>query len=221
MASTNWKKLDKQAITSAGYSAHFDEQKRLTKKHANEHITSELTHSNACFGYPWEEAKKRLFERIEEVDSLLPPQRVKKDRVIAVMMCAPCPAVLQNRSLEFFEWLFDEAKAWFGSENVIASFVHRDEVHEYIDAMTKEKRLSLEHAHMLVVPFVPGKGVNGKNFMTRESLSAWQNHLAHVVPERFGCQWATNEERSCENVDDLKRKSASLSHFREFERVLT
>lgn len=56
---------------------------------------------------------------------------------------------------------YDVLKEYFGEKNVHGGFVHKDEVHEYLDKDGKEK-LSLEHIHVLVSAYTDKRELTEK-----------------------------------------------------------
>lgn len=206
MASVDWKKCTTKVIKSSGYRSHFDQNKRIDKnvKHQNNHINKDCTENwSTC---SWKEALTSWEKRIKEVDLSLPPQRIRKDRVTAVTLEFVCPEEIekQGKSKEFFQKAYDVVKNQFGKDDVHGMFVHMDEQHEYYDHSTKKKKMSLNHAHVLVSPFVENKGINGKHFQTRESMIALNNAIDKMCVREFNIGYLTHGEAMRKSVEMLK-----------------
>lgn len=208
MASTNFKKFTQQEI--AGIGRHFDLEKRATQNHSNPDIDKDKVSLDYNIGCKdWAEAYAKLKQRTKEVDEEIPPKRVRKDRVVAVMLETPCPRIITDmgRSDEFFKMLHEEECKFFGKENVHGGFVHKDEVHEYLDRKHNEMRLSCEHKHDLISPYTKEYGINGKHFVTRERMKEWNDYINEKTKERFGVELNTHEAPGREKTEKLKLES--------------
>ena len=68
-------------------------------------------------------------------------------------LSVPCPDTIpKERHDEFFRRSYEELQKVFDG-CLIDGMVHKDEVHTYIDPTTKTERISLEHMHIVGVPF--------------------------------------------------------------------
>lgn len=153
----------------------------------------------------------RLKARVEEIDAKEPPKRIRRDRVTMVAFEVPVPEGLPaDREEKFFSLAYREiASMCGGSANVSTMRIHRDEVHEYTDPLTKERRTSRVHAHVVGIPYVPGKGVNCKGFMSRQALRDLQKRLDDKCRQELGVAFMDgSRQRSRGTVEDLKRASA-------------
>ena len=224
MASVNWKKMTTQAA-GAMYT-HLDEKARITHDHANVNIDKSLTKENYIIGaHSFAEAIRKMKARTNEVDSVKPPKRKKKDRVTCCMLEFSCPEQISTagREKEFFQKMHEETERFFGKDNVYASFVHRDEIHEYYDAKTHRKRKSLTHSHTLVSAYTDEKGINGKAFETKARLNQFNNAINRMVLREFGIEYNTHETPSHKSVEELKaesREAEAVERAREAERNL-
>lgn len=99
MASVN---VAKYTMTAArGLSVHFDDVKRVEMQHENPHIDKAVTINNYWIGCDnYNEVLYRLKERQKELDALIPPQRVRADRVTCLAVEIPVPAALTDQGLE-------------------------------------------------------------------------------------------------------------------------
>lgn len=211
MASVNWMKATKQK--AGGLKKHLGKKERVELNHSNTHINKELSHLNYSIGCSdYNEALLRMNERTKEVDAVLPPKRIRKDRVTCCFLEVPCPKQIaeQGRSDEFFRNIHELYRNFFGAENVHGTMVHKDEVHEYIDAHKKVKKMSLEHAHTLVSSFTPSKGINGKAFETKTRLNALNKAVNAMCMQSFGISFNTGEKANNEQLEVLKTKSAEV-----------
>ena len=211
MASVNWMKATKQK--AGGLKKHLGKKERVELNHSNTHINKELSHLNYSIGCSdYNEALQRMNERTKEVDAVLPPKRIRKDRVTCCFLEVPCPRKIteQGRSDEFFRNIHELYRKFFGAENVHGTMVHKDEVHEYIDAHKKVKTISLEHAHTLISAFTPSKGINGKAFETKARLNALNKAVNAMCLHTFGISFNTGEKANNEQLEVLKTKSAEV-----------
>lgn len=88
--------------------------------------------------------------------------------------------------------------------------VHVDEVHEYTDSQTKEKRMSKVHGHLNVVPVDVKTGkLNGKKFAFKDKIKAWNDALERMTRNEFGCHFNSGKKRNGEYrpVEVLKAES--------------
>lgn len=211
VASVNWMKATKQK--AGGLKKHLGKKERVELNHSNTHINKELSHLNYSIGCSdYNEALHSMNERTKEVDAVLPPKRIRKDRVTCCFLEVPCPRKIteQGRSDEFFRNIHELYRKFFGEENVHGTMVHKDEVHEYIDAHKKVKTMSLEHAHTLVSSFTPSKGINGKAFETKARLNALNKAVNAMCIQCFGISFNTGEKANNEQLEVLKTKSAEV-----------
>lgn len=212
MASVNWMKVSMQKA-GAMYT-HMDSRARASHNHSNQDIDTSKTRLNYSIGSAsWGDAMKRLKERTAEVDAVKPPLRVKKDRVTGCVLEFACPQAIKDmgRSDEFFARMHSLFQQEFGEKNVHGTFVHKDEIHEYTDSVTKDKRSSLEHAHTLVSVYTEEKGINGKAFESRESLKKLNKAVNEMCVQIFGIEYNTHETPRHQKVEDMKLESRLAS----------
>ena len=221
MASVDWKKIH-GAGEAGAKKAHFDEELRAAVDHENEHIDRSQSHLNYALGAgSYEEAVGSLDARTREVDAVLPPKRIRKDRVTGFSLYTVCPEEIRQagKEDEFFRKVHDAFCRIFGPENVHGSFVHKDESHEYVDARTRETRTSLYHAHTIVSAYVPGKGINGKQACTRSSMRN-VNKAVEEICRGYGIEWHTGLGKESRKMDELKAESARMERERQEELIL-
>lgn len=197
--------------------------------YGNEHINPERTHLNSVLhwrGTPAHETATeelaRLRARVEEIDKVEPPARIRKDRVTLVSVEIPVPEYLPpEEETKFFKKAYAEiAKFCGGPQNCGSIQIHRDEIHEYIDSVTKEPRTSRVHAHMLCIPYVQGKGVNCKNFMSRDRLRQIQQAVDNRIRQDLGIGFLDgSRQKSRGNVESLKLASAREEVYKAYEEL--
>lgn len=210
MASVNWKKLHTiQEVKKLG--RHCDKKCRLRDNHENVHIDKTKTHNNAQM-CNYEEFCKRLDKRMEYLDSL-PKQNKKPDRVIGFSLEYPIPdGIPDNKVIEFMNKANRLIYEQVGSENVIGSFLHVDEVHNYIDTETKQKRTSMRHAHTIVTAAIDGK-LNGKAMSSRANMTKLNNVIHEMAMRDYGVKFMDGSKRkSRDEVETLKNKSLKLEN---------
>lgn len=218
MASVNWMKATTQK--ASGLKKHLGQTERENGTHSNEHIDRELSHQNYAIGCnDYAEALAQMKARTKEVDEVLPPKRVRKDRVTCCFLELPCPREIteQDKSDEFFLKAHQLYEEFFGKENTHGTFVHKDEVHEYT-AKDGSTQMSLEHAHTLVSAFVEGKGINGKAFETRAKIKALNTAMDEMCVREFGMHLNTGERAGRKSVETLKQESEARQELGELNK---
>lgn len=217
MASVNILKL--HGSEAASILAHNHRHDGRDVQYGNKHINKDLSGQNSLRYFKSvhdteqtaHDEYARLKARVEEIDKAEPPKRIRKDRVTMCAFEVPVPAGLPaGQEEKFFSLAYREiARMCGGSANVSTMQIHRDEVHEYVDPVTKERRTSRVHAHVVGIPYVRGKGVNCKGFMTRQALRDLQKRLDDKCRQELGVAFMDgSRQRSRGTVEDLKRASA-------------
>ena len=210
MASVNLKKEQIRTGRIIGTN-HMDRVKENdTRSHSNKNINPELSSGNFHVGCnSFKEAMDNAEKRLKEVDKVLPPKRLKKDRIEVLLVKIPCPREIteQGRTKEFFDKVNDCMKEYFGEENWHGMEVHVDEVHGYYDRVKHEECMSLEHAHGVATPFVEGKGVNAKGFMTKANLSRATKVIDEMCLKEFGISYRTYQDPQHKSVEELKSET--------------
>lgn len=207
MASANWLKATTQK--AGAMKKHLGQKEREQGNHSNKDIDRTLSKNNYSLGCSdYSEALESMKHRTKEVDELIPPKRIRKDRVTCCFIELPCPRELTVRGLsdDFFKGAYKTLCDFFGVKNVHGGFVHKDEVHTYTDK-DKTLRTSLEHIHVLVSAYTPEKGINGKAFETRTRLKALNSALDDMCFRSFGIRLNTKETPTHKSVERLKEES--------------
>lgn len=213
MASLDFAKYTSSALI--GLSVHFDQDKRKECNHANKHINKDLTDQNYFLEVAdYKEIRKKIKKRATEVDTIVPPKRVRKDRIIFDVCEIKCPKQLLDAGLSdaFFDSAYGFLKDYFGSDNVVGAAVHVDEVHDYYDSRKKGVQTSLEHMHAFVLPVTKEKGLNSKSFNTKKMYSDVQKKFdAHVYKE-FGIHYMNDNKVLHQSVEQLKETSEAIEN---------
>lgn len=220
MASVDWMKM---TVQKAGGLAklHLNKDRRENGNHSNPDIDTSLSNNNyniGCIDTP--DMMKSLKRRTEEVDTLYPPQKVRKDRVVACSLYCPCPKEISNKGSEeerkFFEGVHQIYADFFGKENVHGSFIHLDEIHEYTDKDGTSKE-SLAHAHTIVSAYAEWtekdkktgeikerKGINGKNFEKRDRYNKLNNQINDFCMKEWNISFLNGGVAQKKKVEELK-----------------
>lgn len=227
MASVNFQKVKSGSELRAkvGHAGRWDGR---PVRYENDHIDRTLTPQNytltrrevAPRDETGSEVCKRLKERVALIDTVLPPKRRRADRVTQISMTIPAPEGLDPRyEKSFFEIAYAEiARAFGGYKNLSPMYVHRDEVHEYIDPATHKARTSRVHAHVIGVPFVPGRGVNAKNFLTRDRMREINERIHFRAKKELDIAFMSGtRERSRADMEALKIASIHAAEERAAE----
>ena len=207
MASANWMKATTQK--AGAMKKHLGQIERIQGNHSNKDIDKSLSVNNYSIGCSdYAEALASMKRRTKEVDAVIPPKRIRKDRVTCCFIELPCPRRLTQcgQSDDFFKLAYDELCAFFGNENVHGGFVHKDEVHRYVDK-DKKMRVSMEHMHVLVSAYTPEKGINGKAFETKSRLKTLNDNLDDMCVKQFRVKLNTKETPEHKSVERLKEET--------------
>ena len=206
--------ISKHTLASAngGQMSHcFREHAR----YSNEDIDTSLSSRNIVLGCRnASEARSRLRNRIEEVDKVLAPKRVRKDRVVAVEYCVPAPRedMELNDQVYFLRTAYNKLKDEFGCENIICGTIHLDERHDYNDV--DGKHTSRAHLHVIGVPFVEGKGINGKNFLQKDTYRRVNEAMDEICEALYGFKFQDgSKQRSRGSVEQLKHAQKQVAAY--------
>ena len=176
--------------------------------YSNNSINADLTEQNfSMCGLDKNEVIKKVNDLRKQYDEKIPPKRVKKDRKTYYTLNVPCPtSIPKEKRDDFFCRAYEELNKVFGGQ-FIDGIVHKDEVHTYIDPKTKEERQSLEHMHIIGVPFDEEKGLNMKAVITREKLTQMNKVMVDLCRDEFNLEWNIGTGKSKLEVEELKANS--------------
>lgn len=165
---------------------------------------------------------ERLRERVRAVDDVQPPKRKVKDRVTVMTYTIAAPDGLsEKQEREFFRVAYDElARFSGGRENVSPGYVHRDEIHDYVDAASGERKTSRAHMHVAGIPYTAEKGVNGKAFETRARMRELNKTIDERCRRELGFKFLTGERGlSGRSVEEMQAASETRTKKQERARL--
>lgn len=212
MASVNWKKCKAGTGDACAMMRHADKVERLKHEHSNKDINKQLTKNNFHLTFDgtansFEGKYKRFRNRLEQLD-VQPGANKRKDRVEMFALEIPAPKELPQE--KFKAWSISVAgilKTNFGLENICYLDGHLDEIHAYVDALTKEQQESRPHLHVGVIPVVDGK-LNGKKFSSKKNINSLNNAIDKMTREKFGTYFMDGtKKKSMGTVEELKGAS--------------
>jgi len=188
----------------SGSFRHCDKDIREIAKHGNEHIDVRKTSENDQIIRDYEETLKRFQERILTIDELGENRNHRKDRVEAVEMCVPIPSGV-NEPEEYFRDICGIFSEKYGQENFINGYLHKDEVHSYLDH--GETRESLRHMHIFFVPEKDGS-LNAKELTGRWELIDLNNRIDKISRDKYQVAFKGYDGQiNHESVEQLKARS--------------
>lgn len=201
MASVDFKKL-KTPGDVAAMMRHNDAIERTKHKHANKDI--DITRSNLNTQWlplDYKQTLERYESRIKQLDETTNTNK-RKDRVTCFSLCIPVPSEIGD-SEKFSNDIKKLIEAEYGTDNIINGYLHRDEVHDYIDHGVW--KTSLEHLHILVVPEIDGK-ICGKKFSGKTAMIALNNKINDICLRKYGCSFLIGEPPQKKTVEQLKEE---------------
>lgn len=179
--------------------------------YANKDIDRSRTSENYHVGIERNNVYGYLKDTVKQYDTITPPKRVKKDRVVMTGFCFTVPSAIANtnKEQEYFQHCYDWLKKQFGEDNIITADVHRDEIHTYWDNQQNKWVESRAHMHAEIIPWTQERGVNCKNFMNRDSMKFWHSDLDRYIYEHMGIHDLTYTESKSlgRDTDMLKKES--------------
>ena len=206
MASVDFMKLH-TATEAKAIIAHCDKDERAKHEHGNKDIRKDLIASNKQMKRSYSETCQAYDDRIASLDASKGANK-RKDRVTCFALEIPFPGDLDaSKGIQWCNEVIKCVSDQYGSKNVLQAYVHRDEVHDYVDAETGAKRTSRNHMHVFVVPEHEGK-LNGKWFSSKSNMTKLNNSIQKLTHDGFGCEFMTGTKRKSKaEVEELKRKS--------------
>lgn len=206
MASVDFMKLHTATETKA-IMAHCDKDERSKHEHGNNDIRKDLIASNIQMKRSYSDTCKAYDDRIASLDAREGANK-RKDRVTCFALEIPFPASLDaSKSLEWCNAVIKCVCDQYGVNNLMQAYVHRDEVHDYVDAETGAQRTSRNHMHIFVIPEHEGK-LNGKWFSSKANMNSLNNSIQAMTQRDYGCDFMDGSKRKSKaEVEELKRKS--------------
>lgn len=197
MASVNFLKCKAGSGNEAGaLMRHCDRDERLRHDHANVHIDKMVTPFNLQMD-SYRQSMEHLKSRLRTLDSTTNRNK-RRDRVECFVLESVVPEGMTE--LRFCETMLQEIAQQYGSENVVAWYLHWDEVHEYMDH--GEIKVSRPHVHVFVVPEREGQ-LNGKWFSSRANMRRL-NRAIDARCKALGVSYMTGEHPRQRSVEELK-----------------
>lgn len=201
MASVDFKKCKAGTGDVGALLRHCDARERLKHDHGNEHIDKSLTQFNTQGDRSYRQTMSALRDRLAELDAR-PGANKRKDRVELFMLEVPIPA--GHDPQRFAEMAVREISDMYGERNVLNWYLHRDEIHTYMDH--GEERTSLCHVHVPVVPEIDGR-LCGKDFSSRARMVELNRRIDEGARELGGPAFLTGEHPRKRSVEELKLAS--------------
>lgn len=217
MASMDWQKLKTSSQVKA-IIRHNDKDKRLEGNHKNEDINKDQTHLNTQT-VNYEDACRRYSERIYDLDQR-PGANTRKDRVTACMLCTSVPEGLpEDKEDEWIRKTTDIITHMVGKSNMIGTWTHRDEKHEYIDRMTKEQVMSRTHVHIMIVPELNGK-LDAKHVCSRSNFIKLNKEIDEMTRSDYDLDYMNGKGSTKLNINTLKQLSNEAQREREHQQAI-
>lgn len=210
MAAPQWSGGKCKSVQAAkAYCRHNDKDRRQEMKHANPHIDKAMTKYNFSYrGLSYGQLCEAFDDRMASVE-VGRQSSGKNARVVMQSVIIYPPAALVDDKDKLRSWFMDAGKVLeqqFGN-NFLDMQVDFDENHEYIDASTKEKRMSREHGHARLFPEVDGK-LNCKAFSSRKVINTLNSALQEMSLDLYGVPMMDGTKRKGgSKVEDLKARS--------------
>lgn len=217
MASMDWQKLKTSSQVKA-IIRHNDKDKRLEGNHKNEDINKDQTHLNTQT-VNYEDACRRYTERIYDLDQR-PGANTRKDRVTACMLCTSVPEGLpEDKEDEWIRKTTDIIAHMIGKSNMIGTWTHRDEKHEYIDRMTKEQVMSRTHVHIMIVPESNGK-LDAKHVCSRSNFIKLNKEIDEMTRSDYDLDYMNGKGSTKLNINTLKQLSNEAQREKEHQQAI-
>lgn len=186
---------------------HCDREERSKHEHSNKDIRKDLIQNNFQMKRTYSETAKAYDDRIAYLDAQEGANK-RKDRVTCFSLEIPFPERLN--ALDGVSWtnrVLSAISGQYGRQNILQAYVHRDEVHDYVDAETGKQRTSRSHIHVLVIPEHDGK-LNGKWFSSKANMNKLNNTIQAMTQSEYGCNFMDGSKRkSRAEVEELKNRS--------------
>lgn len=217
MASMDWQKLKTSSQVKAVI-RHNDKSKRIEGNHSNKDIDTRQTHLNDQ-SVSFEEACKIYNERIYELDQR-PGANIRKDRVTACMLCTSIPENLPE--VKENEWIRKMTKIVteiVGRDNLVGTWTHRDEKHEYIDKITNTMVKSRTHIHIMVIPEINGK-LDAKHMCSRANFIKMNKAINDMTQTEYGIDYMNGRGSTKMDIETLKQLSIEKQREKEHQEAL-
>lgn len=212
MASCAWKKLKNNTEVKRIF-RHCVTEMRLQDNHSNTDIDKSKTALNLALGKAadgYDGLCAAYDAQIARLDAQ-PKANKRKDRVTCISINIPCPKGMDDATAR--RWgqdVFAMFQKVYGVAT-LGAVMHFDEVHTYIDAMTKQRETSRPHLHCFFVPEINGR-LNSRGFATKRSIIEMNNRVQKLTLERYPGYVFMDGTKTKRNktVEELKNESHAL-----------
>ena len=220
MAGVDFKCKIKSVSQAKSIIRHCDLEERKLHEHSNKNINKDLTKYNLQTTKNYNDACKKVDDRMAYLDSL-ENQNKRKDRVIMFSLGITIPSQLKDNDVkQCCEKILKILNDNYGADNHIATYVHSDEIHDYIDAETHKARTSLRHMHCIYSCADKDGHLNGKEFSSRKNIKKINNAIHEMMKNDYGIDFMTGKAtKSVDTVETLKNKSALLEKEAKLEKA--
>ncbi len=209
MSALNFKKLKQNELKPL--LRHCDKSVRLKAEHSNIHINKELTKQNEQLKRSYRQTCEFYDEALADLDSR-PKANRRIDRVVAYAIEGPLPmpvsddaVINRQKSHQWIKGIVNILKEEYPEIVVLQEYIHYDEVHEYVNAETKEHVMSRPHLHLFVMPIVGGKLNSKKFFPSKKSFFDFNKELDELTISIYGVPYGDgSKKKSFSTVEQLK-----------------
>ena len=213
---------------------HNDKEMRMRYEHSNPDLNQSLTHLN--FSY----YDKSYFQKVLDYDHMMETVKCKrkssgKNSTVTLQdLVIYCPAEMMDDKTG--EYDYARVCQWFRDVGVmmekrygpcfIDMDVHFDEVHMYLEPLTQKYTWSRVHAHVALIPAIPGNTsdgepveeyvLNAKKFSSREAILATNNLIHEMSLDKYGIAYLKGKKKKAsDTVEHMKARSAKALDERE------
>lgn len=206
MASVNFEKFHTAQDVKAVIK-HCDKEERKKTNHSNADIQKNITDRNLQIDRDYKTTCKLYDDTLKDLDSKENANK-RKDRVTCFGLDIPFPIGLPaDKQAEATQKIIGLIHKQYPECVLLNAYVHRDEIHDYTDAETKQKRTSLPHGHFLVMPIKNG-ALNGKWFSSKSNMTKLNNAIHQMYENDYGVQFMDGSKmKSKKSVERLKSES--------------
>lgn len=213
LASLNFQKLKQTELKPL--LRHNDNEIRLKTNHTNTDINKLLTKNNVQTA-SYEEVCRLYDDLLFDLDSRPNKPNLRCDRVTAYAIEGVLPEAAyydSNNRAKWVQGIQDIIHKDYPEAEVLAVYIHYDEVHTYTDVRTGELVESKPHMHMYVMPIVgvgeSAKLCSAKFYPTPVSMKKFHTAVDNLTVNLFGCHYMDGtQKKSLGSVEELKVKSA-------------
>lgn len=206
MASVDFQKLHTPQDVKAVI-MHCDKDERKVHNHSNTDIQKNLTGKNFQTKSDYKTVCKKYDDKLRELDSK-EGANLRKDRVTCFGLNIPLPNGLAEKDqVNAANKILDIIRKQYPESELLGAYGHRDEIHDYVDAETKQKRTSMAHLHVCIMPIKNGV-LNGKWFSSRSNMTKLNNSIHDMFRNDYGLQFMDGSKaKSRKTMERIKNES--------------